>query len=111
MSEFKVCQFCDGTGDVKGNGCRACGHTGQVKLSDPPTARRGRPKLDITDDERARRKRISREASRGKSKNVTIDADLVGVLNTVADELEAGFGFRPNLSQTLRHLIAKRNNP
>ena len=41
------------------------------------------------------------------TKNITVDADLVAQLNAVADELTKAFGFRPTLSQTIRHLIAK----
>ena len=41
------------------------------------------------------------------TKNITVDADLVDVLNDCADKLEVKFGFRPTLSQTLRHLVKK----
>lgn len=102
MTDYIECPDCEGTGKIhEGHGCGRCGHTGHVK-------RRGRPKLDITDDERARRKRISTAKSNAKSKNVTLDSDLVGALNAVADELAPIFGFRPTISQSLRHLIARR---
>lgn len=42
------------------------------------------------------------------AKNITVDADLVDILNATADELAETFGFRPTLSQTLRHLVNTR---
>jgi hypothetical protein len=45
------------------------------------------------------------EGSHKQVKNVTLDADLVEALNATAERLEAKFGFRPTLSQTVRHLI------
>jgi hypothetical protein len=45
------------------------------------------------------------EDQKRETKNITVDADLIEVINNVADKLEAAFGFRPTLSQTLRHLI------
>jgi hypothetical protein len=44
-------------------------------------------------------------------KNVTIDAELVELLNQQADELKTVFGFRPTLSQTLRYLLNKAPKP
>ena len=105
MSEFMVCQTCDGTGKIEEDvTCALCGGSGQLRRGAP---RRGRPKLDITDDERARRKRVATAKSNAKVKNVTLDADLVEALNRVADTLYGQFGFRPTLSQVLRHLINK----
>lgn len=40
-----------------------------------------------------------------KTKNVTIDEDLVELINKRADELLPKLGFRPTLSQTIRHLM------
>ena len=58
---------------------------------------RGRPPL--TPEERL--------ASKAKTKNVTLDADLVEALNKVCDGLERTLGFRPTLSQAVRYLIRK----
>ena len=44
-------------------------------------------------------------------KNITVDADLVAVINKVADRLQLEFGFRPNISQTLRYLVNKEQLP
>jgi hypothetical protein len=63
--------------------------------------KRGRPRLHQTDAAR----RTARLVSKAKTKNVTVDADLVELLNVAADRLEEKLGFRPSLSQTLRHLI------
>lgn len=41
------------------------------------------------------------------TKNITVDADLVDKINEVADALAKDLGFRPTISQTLRHLIQK----
>jgi len=38
-----------------------------------------------------------------KYRNVTVDANLVALINQRADELEPIFGFRPSISQTIRH--------
>lgn len=42
-----------------------------------------------------------------KYRNITIDADIVDLLNAKADNLTETFGFRPTLSQTMRHLMKK----
>jgi len=42
-----------------------------------------------------------------KYRNVTVDADLVEVINQKAIELEPIFGFRPSISQTIRHAFKK----
>jgi len=47
------------------------------------------------------------EGAHAQTKNLTLDADLVEALNVAADELAKVFGFRPTLSQTVRHLIKK----
>ena len=60
-----------------------------------------------TPEELAEAKRVWRKRAATKVKNVTIDDDLVDTLNSKADSLEAVFGFRPTLSQTLRHLLKK----
>lgn len=39
------------------------------------------------------------------TKNITVDADIQDALNEIAGEFESRFGFRPTLSQTIRHLI------
>jgi hypothetical protein len=51
-----------------------------------------------------------RELDRKKYKNVSIDSDIVDILNSLADELVDSFGFRPTLSQTIRYL-AKLHDP
>lgn len=40
-----------------------------------------------------------------KYRNVSIDADLVAILNAKGEELKEEFGFKPTLSQTVRYLI------
>ena len=42
-----------------------------------------------------------------KYRNISVDADIVDTLNAVAEKLKEEFGFRPTLSQTLRHLLRK----
>ena len=42
-----------------------------------------------------------------KYRNISVDADLVEVINRKADELEPIFGFRPSISQTVRHAFKK----
>jgi hypothetical protein len=42
-----------------------------------------------------------------KHKNVSLDVGLIELLNAQGDKLAIGFGFRPTLSQTIRHLIKK----
>jgi hypothetical protein len=66
----------------------------------------GRPRI-LTDEER----KTHTKASKAKFKNLTIDQDLVEVLNTYADNLEPELGFRPTISQALRamlHAVAKK---
>ena len=38
-------------------------------------------------------------------RNISVDGDIVKLLNTAADTLQATLGFRPTISQTLRHLL------
>jgi hypothetical protein len=38
-------------------------------------------------------------------KNVSLDAEMVIMLNEAADKLQTKFGFRPTLSQTIKYLI------
>lgn len=47
---------------------------------------------------------------RKPSKNITLDADIQDALNEVADKLAGRLGFRPTLSQTLRHLINREKD-
>ena len=42
-----------------------------------------------------------------KYRNISVDADIVDTLNAVAEKLKEEFGFKPTLSQTLRHLLRK----
>lgn len=67
-------------------------------------AKRGRKLVYTTDEER----NAARLAAKQKFKNITLDADLVEALNATADKMEAEFGFRPTLSQAVRHLIKLR---
>lgn len=66
----------------------------------------GRPPVYNTDAERA----AARKVSKAKFKTVGLDADLVGTLNAVCDNLEPELGFRPTLSQAIRHLIKRAAN-
>ena len=43
-------------------------------------------------------------------RNITVDADIIDILNQKATELEAGFGFKPTISQTLRYVLKKETN-
>lgn len=61
----------------------------------------GRKRIHTTEEARVAAVR----ASKAKTKNITVDADLVEILGKKADELADVFGFRPTLSQTVRHLI------
>ena len=40
-------------------------------------------------------------------KNITVDADIIDSLNQLAGEIEAIFGFKPTISQTVRYLIKR----
>ena len=51
--------------------------------------------------------RAARMVEKAKLRNITVDADLIGALNVAADRLENDLGFRPTLSQTVRHLVRK----
>ena len=60
---------------------------------------RGRPPLQGT---------VELVKSKSKAtKNITVDADLVEILNELADQMSEQLGFRPSLSQALRHLVHK----
>jgi hypothetical protein len=85
-------------------------HTDTERSSPPPFQKRqpGRPKT-LTDEERGKHQRDYQQNYRRKhkltTKNISVDAELVDGLNRAADRLEAKFGFRPTLSQTLHHLL------
>ena len=42
-----------------------------------------------------------------KFKTIAVDAETVEAITATADRLEDQFGFRPTLSQALRHLLKK----
>jgi len=69
---------------------------------DQPKKRGRKPLLPEVREANAK---ASAKASKAKFKNVTIDADLVDLLNVKCDDLEKTFGFRPTISQALRYLI------
>lgn len=64
---------------------------------------RGRPMIHATPEARA----AARLAYKAKTKNITVDADIQDALNECASRFERHFGFRPTLSQTIRHLISE----
>jgi 3'-phosphoadenosine 5'-phosphosulfate sulfotransferase len=71
---------------------------------------RGRPRSSLTSAERAERHKASVARSKAKVKNITIDADLVEILNDACARLEQQFGFRPTLSQALHYLLKQTVN-
>lgn len=46
----------------------------------------------------------------GKYKSLTVDADIIDILNIKAAALEETFGFKPTVSQTLRYVLKKEAN-
>lgn len=40
-----------------------------------------------------------------KYRNITVDADIHELLGKVASKLEGSLGFKPTISQTLRHIL------
>lgn len=46
----------------------------------------------------------------GRYKNITVDADIIDILNAKAAALEETFGFKPTVSQTLRYVLKKEVN-
>ena len=42
-----------------------------------------------------------------KYRNITVDADIVAILNQKSVDLEATLGFKPTVSQTMRYLLKK----
>lgn len=75
----------------------------------PLQAAGGRAQLKVTTMtvQKQRGRPRKSEDEKVKTKNITVDAELVGALNTIADRLEQQLGFRPTLSQTLRQLIRR----
>lgn len=47
----------------------------------------------------------ARRANKAKTKNITVDADIVEILNERSDALAEVLGFRPTISQTLRYML------
>jgi hypothetical protein len=45
-----------------------------------------------------------------KYRNISVDADIVDVINAKAAVLEETFGFKPTISQTLRYILKKETN-
>ena len=43
-------------------------------------------------------------------KSITVDADVIDIINDKAALLEATFGFKPTVSQTLRYVMRKETN-
>jgi hypothetical protein len=61
----------------------------------------------INDEQR----RLARRAHKAKIKNISVDADLVEMINRISDKLVEPLGFRPTVSQTLRYLIKHEIKP
>lgn len=40
-------------------------------------------------------------------KSLTVDAEIIGMLQDRAAEFIREFGFKPTISQTIRHILAK----
>lgn len=55
----------------------------------------------------AEQRATAKLTAKAKIKNISLDADLVDALNAAADKLGTEFGFRPTLSQTVRHMIKR----
>lgn len=45
--------------------------------------------------------------NRARFKQIAIDHEVVDILNAASDRLTTTFGFRPTLSQTIKHLLRK----
>lgn len=71
----------------------------------PLKSNRGRPRLDITEEERRERRLSQRKKTARKYQNVSIDADILDRLHDIQADLETKLGVRLSLSQTVRHLI------
>jgi hypothetical protein len=74
------------------------------------TVTAGRKPLYFTDEQRAEARKAYRDRSKAKNKNITVDEDLVEALNATCDRLALELGFRPTMSQTVRHLIKKASS-
>lgn len=46
----------------------------------------------------------------GRYKSITVDADVIDIINAKAATLEETFGFKPTVSQTLRYVMRKETN-
>lgn len=66
-----------------------------------------RRKIYHTEEEREAARKEYRKRSQAKTKNITIDADLVQMIANAQDALEGELGFRPTQSQLLRFLLKK----
>lgn len=71
---------------------------------------RGRKPLDRSPEEWERVKKEQRDASKMKTKNVTLDNEAVELLSSYRDELAETLGFSPSLSQAVRHLIKRASH-
>lgn len=74
-------------------------------MSEAAPKRRGRKPLVETPEERRQRLLAYKAKSRAKTRNITLDADLLDEIDRVEDKLEEQWGFRPTHSQTVRWLI------
>lgn len=61
-----------------------------------------RPRV-LTDEQRI----ANKAKTRAKTKNITLDADILDMLHDVQDRMEAKLGFRPTASQALRYMIKR----
>jgi hypothetical protein len=67
----------------------------------------GRRLIHDTPEKQARARKVARANSKAKTKNITVDADMVEQINAVCDQLKGELGFRPSISQAIRYLINK----
>jgi len=67
-------------------------------------AKIGRPRKYQNDEDRMAAIRSAVKANRA---SIAVDRDLLNELKAISDSLEAQLGFRPSMSQALRHLLMK----
>ena len=53
------------------------------------------------------RKALNVKDGKPRYKGLTVDAEVVDMLHDRATEFTLEFGFRPTLSQTIRHILMK----
>ena len=77
------------------------------KNVDATNAKRGRPKSNLSEEDKQARQKAANTKYRKKGKNLQVGLEEFDALNAYAEALSEQLGFTVNYKQALQHLLKK----